>query len=176
MYKCILILQVTRLCVKISALSAIGLINCDLTKHDCVTYSRTRKYVYRCRETETSQDRQGGWGGKLEGSFKNWTCYALLLYDISKVFFCIIVRSIAITCKHLVKFFISKWNVVEIRPTHKIVRLSKKNSIKERNICIYICFKSQHEVYVSLSKWNTLEKIQTAHTIFKVFIQSVFKS
>nr|XP_034336854.1 uncharacterized protein LOC117692579 isoform X2 [Crassostrea gigas] len=50
---------VTRLCVKISALSAIGLINCDLTKHDCVTYSRTRKYVYRCRETETSQDRQG---------------------------------------------------------------------------------------------------------------------
>lgn len=147
MYKCILILQVTRLCVKISALSAIGLINCDLTKHDCVTYSRTRKYVYRCRETETSQDRQGGWGGKLEGSFKNWTCYALLLYDISKVFFCIIVRSIAITCKHLVKFFISKWNVVvEIRPAHKIVRLSKKNSIKERNICIYICFKGQHEV------------------------------
>lgn len=60
-------LQVTRLCDKISASSAIRLTNCDSTKHECVTYSRTRKYVYRCRETETSQDRQGGWGGKLQG-------------------------------------------------------------------------------------------------------------
>ncbi|XP_052717999.1 uncharacterized protein LOC128190127 isoform X3 [Crassostrea angulata] len=51
--------NVTRLCDKISASSAIRLTNCDSTKHECVTYSRTRKYVYRCRETETSQDRQG---------------------------------------------------------------------------------------------------------------------
>lgn len=51
--------NVTRLCDKISTSSAIGLINCDLTKRDCVTYSRTGKYVYMCRETETSQDRQG---------------------------------------------------------------------------------------------------------------------
>eukprot|EP00105_Crassostrea_gigas_P046294 XP_019930442.1 PREDICTED: uncharacterized protein LOC105347193 isoform X2 [Crassostrea gigas] len=51
--------NVTRLCDKISASSAIGLTNCDLTKRDCVTYSKTEKHVYRCRETETSQDRQG---------------------------------------------------------------------------------------------------------------------
>lgn len=51
--------NVTRLCDKISASSAMGLINCDLTKRDCVTYSRTGKYVYRCKESDTSQDRQG---------------------------------------------------------------------------------------------------------------------
>lgn len=51
--------NVTRLCDKISAFSAIGMINCDSTKHDCVTYSRTGKYVYKCMQTDSSLDRQG---------------------------------------------------------------------------------------------------------------------
>lgn len=51
--------NVTRQCDKISASSAVGLRSCDLTKRDCVTYSRTGKYAYKCKETDASQDRQG---------------------------------------------------------------------------------------------------------------------
>lgn len=75
MNECILIYKVTRLCDEISHSSAIGLINCDSTKHECVTYSRTGKYVYGCKETDTSQDRQGNSRGSLNNIYR--TCYVL---------------------------------------------------------------------------------------------------
>lgn len=52
--------QITRLCDIISNASADTLRNCNVTKEDCVTYSRNRRYAFKCYKTETSQERGGG--------------------------------------------------------------------------------------------------------------------
>lgn len=50
--------NITRLCDIISNSSAI-LKNCDVTKEDCVTYSRNRRYAFQCFEAKTSRERGG---------------------------------------------------------------------------------------------------------------------
>lgn len=50
--------KVFRICDRISNLSIIGLKDCDLTRNDCVTYSKNRRYAYKCNK-KISQDRQG---------------------------------------------------------------------------------------------------------------------
>lgn len=52
--------QITRLCDIISNASADTLKNCNVTKEDCITYSRNRRYAFKCYKTETSQERGGG--------------------------------------------------------------------------------------------------------------------
>eukprot|EP00105_Crassostrea_gigas_P012775 XP_011428880.1 PREDICTED: uncharacterized protein LOC105329359 [Crassostrea gigas] len=51
--------NITRLCDIISNASADTLKNCNVTKEDCVTYSRNRRYAFKCYKTETSQERRG---------------------------------------------------------------------------------------------------------------------
>uniref|UniRef100_A0A8W8JTD7 Uncharacterized protein n=1 Tax=Magallana gigas TaxID=29159 RepID=A0A8W8JTD7_MAGGI len=51
--------NITRLCDKISNASADTLKNCNVTKENCVTYSRNRRYAFKCFKTETSQERRG---------------------------------------------------------------------------------------------------------------------
>lgn len=49
--------QIIRLCDRISNSTAAPLKNCDHTKTDCVTYSRNRRYAFKCYETHASQIR-----------------------------------------------------------------------------------------------------------------------
>ncbi|XP_078329324.1 uncharacterized protein LOC111115793 isoform X2 [Crassostrea virginica] len=49
--------NITRICDRI--FSSSNLTNCDRTGSECVTYSRNKRYTYKCQETNTSQDRQG---------------------------------------------------------------------------------------------------------------------
>lgn len=49
--------NVTRICDNISSTN--GLQRCDSTKRVCVTYSKNRRYAYKCQETDTSQERRG---------------------------------------------------------------------------------------------------------------------
>nr|XP_022344868.1 uncharacterized protein LOC111137621 [Crassostrea virginica] len=51
--------NVTRICHRISITLTNGLLNCDVTGQDCITYSRNRLYAYKCNETHVSQDRGG---------------------------------------------------------------------------------------------------------------------
>lgn len=51
--------QITRLCDKISDSSTDNLKNCKNTKRECVTYSRSGRYTFKCYETGTSQERGG---------------------------------------------------------------------------------------------------------------------
>uniref|UniRef100_A0A8W8JUS8 EGF-like domain-containing protein n=1 Tax=Magallana gigas TaxID=29159 RepID=A0A8W8JUS8_MAGGI len=47
--------NVTRLCDRILTSSADTLMNCDYTKQECVTFSRNRRYAFKCYETDISQ-------------------------------------------------------------------------------------------------------------------------
>lgn len=49
--------NITRLCERIPNTLSYTLSNCDYTRQDCVTYSRNRKYAFRCKETFTSHER-----------------------------------------------------------------------------------------------------------------------
>nr|XP_022310344.1 uncharacterized protein LOC111115793 [Crassostrea virginica] len=49
--------NIIRICDRI--FSSSNLTNCDRTGSECVTYSRNKRYTYKCQETNTSQDRQG---------------------------------------------------------------------------------------------------------------------
>lgn len=49
--------NVTRLCDRIPNSTADTLQNCDVTKGDCVTYSRNKRYAFKCYETDASQER-----------------------------------------------------------------------------------------------------------------------
>lgn len=50
--------KVARLCERtIPASKAFDLRSCDLTKKDCVTYSRNKLYTYKCSETYTLKER-----------------------------------------------------------------------------------------------------------------------
>lgn len=51
--------NVTRICDRTSISSTSGLASCDSTKMDCVTFSKDRRYVYKCHETDISQERRG---------------------------------------------------------------------------------------------------------------------
>lgn len=51
--------QVTRICDRTSISSTSGLASCDSIKMDCVTFSKDRRYVYKCHETDISQERRG---------------------------------------------------------------------------------------------------------------------
>uniref|UniRef100_K1QRR9 EGF-like domain-containing protein n=1 Tax=Magallana gigas TaxID=29159 RepID=K1QRR9_MAGGI len=50
--------NIIRLCDRISNSTAAPLKNCDHTKTDCVTYSRNRRYAFKCYETHASQIRE----------------------------------------------------------------------------------------------------------------------
>lgn len=49
--------KVAKICDKISKLSIEGLKDCDLTRDDCVTYSRNRQYAYKCNKTKFQDKR-----------------------------------------------------------------------------------------------------------------------
>nr|XP_034336857.1 slit homolog 1 protein-like isoform X1 [Crassostrea gigas] len=49
--------NVTRICDRISSTN--GLTRCDSTRMECVTFSRNRRYAYKCQETDASQERRG---------------------------------------------------------------------------------------------------------------------
>nr|XP_022344478.1 uncharacterized protein LOC111137335 [Crassostrea virginica]XP_022344479.1 uncharacterized protein LOC111137335 [Crassostrea virginica]XP_022344480.1 uncharacterized protein LOC111137335 [Crassostrea virginica] len=49
--------NVTRICKKISNSSTYDLRNCATTGKDCITYSKNKRYTYRCPEVHTSQAR-----------------------------------------------------------------------------------------------------------------------
>lgn len=51
--------QVTRICDRTSVSSMNGLTNCDSTRMECVTFSRNRRYAYKCQATVASQERRG---------------------------------------------------------------------------------------------------------------------
>lgn len=51
--------QVTRICDMTSISPTNDLPNCDSTKRVCVTYSKNRRYAYKCQETDTFQERRG---------------------------------------------------------------------------------------------------------------------
>lgn len=51
--------QVTRICDRTSISLTKGLTSCDLTRMECVTFSRNRRYAYKCQETDASQERRG---------------------------------------------------------------------------------------------------------------------
>ncbi|XP_065934216.1 uncharacterized protein [Magallana gigas] len=51
--------NVTRICDRTSVSSMNGLTNCDSTRMECVTFSRNRRYAYKCQATVTSQERRG---------------------------------------------------------------------------------------------------------------------
>ncbi|XP_078339149.1 uncharacterized protein LOC144627105 isoform X2 [Crassostrea virginica] len=48
--------NVTRICEKISNSSSDGLPNCALTSRECVTYSRRKRYAYKCPLVQASQN------------------------------------------------------------------------------------------------------------------------
>ncbi|XP_062615770.1 uncharacterized protein LOC134277448, partial [Saccostrea cucullata] len=50
--------NVTRICDMVTEPSSPQLINCDLTKMDCFTYSENKKYAFKCNKTEESQERK----------------------------------------------------------------------------------------------------------------------
>lgn len=52
-------LEVARICDKIPKLSTEGLKECEFTRNDCVTYSRNRRYAYKCNTTILFMDKQG---------------------------------------------------------------------------------------------------------------------
>lgn len=52
-------LQVARICDEIPKLSIKGLKDCNLTWDDCVTYSRNRRYSYKCNTTMLFKDKLG---------------------------------------------------------------------------------------------------------------------
>lgn len=51
--------QVARICDEIPKLSIKGLKDCNLTWDDCVTYSRNRRYSYKCNTTMLFKDKLG---------------------------------------------------------------------------------------------------------------------
>uniref|UniRef100_K1PIV1 Uncharacterized protein n=1 Tax=Magallana gigas TaxID=29159 RepID=K1PIV1_MAGGI len=51
--------NVTRICDRTSISLTKGLTSCDLTRMECVTFSRNRRYAYKCQETDASQERRG---------------------------------------------------------------------------------------------------------------------
>ncbi|XP_052712791.1 uncharacterized protein LOC128186878 isoform X2 [Crassostrea angulata] len=51
--------NVTRICDMTSISPTNDLPNCDSTKRVCVTYSKNRRYAYKCQETDTFQERRG---------------------------------------------------------------------------------------------------------------------
>ncbi|XP_052712563.1 uncharacterized protein LOC128186734 [Crassostrea angulata] len=51
--------NVTRICDRTSISSSNNLANCDLTRKVCVTFSKNRRYAYKCQETNTFQERRG---------------------------------------------------------------------------------------------------------------------
>lgn len=51
--------KVARICDKIPKLSTEGLKECEFTRNDCVTYSRNRRYAYKCNTTILFMDKQG---------------------------------------------------------------------------------------------------------------------
>lgn len=51
--------NVTRICDRTSISLTKGLTSCDLTRMECVTFSRNRRYACKCQETDASQERRG---------------------------------------------------------------------------------------------------------------------
>uniref|UniRef100_A0A8W8JTD3 EGF-like domain-containing protein n=1 Tax=Magallana gigas TaxID=29159 RepID=A0A8W8JTD3_MAGGI len=50
--------NVTRICDITSISPTNDLPNCDSTKRVCITYSKNRRYAYKCQETDTFQERR----------------------------------------------------------------------------------------------------------------------
>ncbi|XP_055996900.1 uncharacterized protein LOC125670073 isoform X2 [Ostrea edulis] len=52
-------IKVTRICDRTESSSHPNLNNCDITKKECLTYSENKRYVFKCNETSTKEEKPG---------------------------------------------------------------------------------------------------------------------